>query len=150
MDFTIPAPLVAEHEELHERLRQATKEGGAVGEAARALAKLMHPHFVKEDRYAMPPLGLLRRLANGEVTQDMQAVLVLSERLKQDLDAMLAEHKGIVAALQQLAEAARQENKPDYVAFSEALRRHAQTEEEVLYPAAILVGEYLKLKLAAA
>jgi len=24
---------------------------------------------------------------------------------------------------------------------------HAQTEEEVLYPAAILVGEYLKLKL---
>jgi len=24
---------------------------------------------------------------------------------------------------------------------------HAQTEEEVLYPAAVLVGEYLKLKL---
>jgi hypothetical protein len=27
------------------------------------------------------------------------------------------------------------------------LMLHAQTEEEVLYPAAILIGEYLKLKL---
>jgi len=27
------------------------------------------------------------------------------------------------------------------------LMLHAQTEEEVLYPAAILVGEYLKVKL---
>jgi len=27
------------------------------------------------------------------------------------------------------------------------LMLHAKTEEEVLYPAAILVGEYLKLKL---
>lgn len=25
---------------------------------------------------------------------------------------------------------------------------HAQTEEEVLYPASILIGEYLKLKLS--
>jgi hypothetical protein len=28
----------------------------------------------------------------------------------------------------------------------EKLKLHAQTEEEVLYPAAILIGEYLKLK----
>jgi hypothetical protein len=31
--------------------------------------------------------------------------------------------------------------------FAEKLMLHAKTEEEVLYPAAILVGEYLKLKL---
>lgn len=31
--------------------------------------------------------------------------------------------------------------------FAEALRLHAEAEEEVFYPAAILVGEYLKLKL---
>src|SRR5690348_2398967 len=49
MEFTTPEPLRNEHEELHEVLRKATKEGGAVGKAAKALAKLMHPHFVKED-----------------------------------------------------------------------------------------------------
>jgi hypothetical protein len=42
--------------------------------------------------------------------------------------------------------AAKQENKSEYIHFAEKLKVHAQTEEEVLYPAAILVGKYLKLK----
>jgi len=41
----------------------------------------------------------------------------------------------------------KNENKPQYAEFSEKLILHAQTEEEVMYPAAILVGEYIKLKL---
>jgi len=36
---------------------------------------------------------------------------------------------------------------PEHARFAEKLMLHAQTEEEVLYPAAILVGEYLKVKL---
>ena len=149
MEFVIPEPLKREHDELHEQLRKATREGGAVGEAAKALANLMHPHFVKEDEYALPPLGLLPLLAEGSVTPDMTAVLKLTDTLKQELGEMLAEHKTIVAALQVLADAARRENKGEYVAFAEKLMLHAQTEEEVMYPAALLVGEYLKLKLNA-
>lgn len=34
-----------------------------------------------------------------------------------------------------------------YEARGSALMLHTQIEEEVLYPAAILIGEYLKLKL---
>jgi len=33
------------------------------------------------------------------------------------------------------------------VAFAEKLRLHAAIEEEVLYPAAILVGKYVKQRL---
>ena len=44
-------------------------------------------------------------------------------------------------------EAAKRENKHESIRFSEKLAMHAQTEEEVLYPASILVGEYLKLRL---
>jgi hypothetical protein len=40
------------------------------------------------------------------------------------------------------------ESLPDHARFAEKLALHAKTEEDVLYPAAILVGEYLKLKLA--
>ena len=47
MKFTIPLPLQREHEALHGRLRQATQADGEVGEDARTLARLMHPHFVK-------------------------------------------------------------------------------------------------------
>ena len=38
------------------------------------------------------------------------------------------------------------EKKMEYVKFADKLILHAQNEEEVLYPASILVGEYLKLK----
>jgi hypothetical protein len=147
MEFTIPEPLKIEHEELHEVLRKATKEGGAVGDAAEALAKLMHPHFVKEDAYALPPLGLLPLVAKGTVTPEMAAVLKLTDKLRQDLDAMLEEHKAIVAALEKLADAARRENKPDYVAFTSKLIAHAQTEELVMYPTALLRGAYVREKL---
>jgi hemerythrin superfamily protein len=60
---------------------------------------------------------------------------------------MLQEHKAIVVALDNLKTAAKEENKPEHAHFAVKLTLHAQNEEEVLYPAAILVGEYLKLKL---
>jgi len=50
-----------------------------------------------------------------------------------------------VAALKKLTSAAAEEKLPEPARFAEKLILHAQTEEEVLYPAAILVGEYLKL-----
>jgi hypothetical protein len=39
------------------------------------------------------------------------------------------------------------ENKPDMIHFANKLMLHAQTEEQVLYPAAILVGEVVRSKL---
>lgn len=147
MELTIPRPLKLEHEDLHEQLRKATQESGGVGEAAKAVAKVLHPHFVKEEEYAMPPLGLLRHLARGHVTADMASVLPLTETLKAQLSEMLAEHESIVAALKNLSDVAKRENKPEYVEFADKLILHAQTEEEMLYPTAILIGEYLKLKL---
>jgi hypothetical protein len=61
MTVTIPEPLKEEHDELHGELVRATKEPGAVGEAAKQVARLLHPHFVAEEEYALPPLGLRYR-----------------------------------------------------------------------------------------
>jgi Hemerythrin HHE cation binding domain len=147
MEFNIPSPLKGEHEELHEELARATKVAGEIGDAARAVAQILHPHFVKEEAYALPPLGLLPRLAAGDVTPEMADVLALTERLKAELPQMLEEHKAIVAALSHLVEVAKQEHKLEYAHFAEKLMLHAQTEEEVLYPTATMIGEYLKLLL---
>ncbi len=147
MSFMIPHSLKVEHDALHAELVKATQEGGKVGEAARGVAKVLHPHFVKEEEYALPPLGLLPRLAQGQVTPEMAAVIAMADRLKEELPTMLAEHQDIVAALNQLADAARSENKLQYAEFAEKLRLHAQTEEEVAYPTTLLIGEYVKLKL---
>lgn len=144
MDFKIPDSLRVEHEELHAELVQATKVEGPVGEAARNVATLLHPHFVKEEEYALPPLGLLGPLATGAVTPEMRKVLAMTDRLKVDLPEMLAEHKAVVGALRKLIAAAKREDRSEVVHFAEKLMLHARTEEEVLYPTAILIGEYVR------
>jgi hypothetical protein len=144
----IPPSLKAEHEELHAELAKAIKAGGDTANAAEIVANLLHPHFVKEEEYALPPLGLLPLLAEGNVTPEMRDVLALTERLKADLPQMLKEHRGIVVRLKQLHDVAKKEHRIEAAHFAEKLMLHAQNEEEVLYPAAILVGEYLKLRLS--
>ncbi len=147
MEFSIPKPLKSEHEELHAELAKATRVSGQIGDAARAVAKILHPHFVKEEDFALPPLGLLALLAEGKLTPEMRQVLQMTDRLKVELPQMLEEHKAIVAALKKLSDVAKREKKIEYVHFAEKLIAHAKTEEEVLYPTAILIGEYVKLKL---
>ncbi|AIF85438.1 hemerythrin HHE cation binding domain-containing protein [Candidatus Nitrososphaera evergladensis SR1] len=147
MQFEIPESLKHEHEELHAELKKAIGAGGKVGEAAKAVAEALHLHFMKEEEYAMPPLGLLSALAEGRVTSDMKDVIPMTDKLKADLLHMLEEHKAIVASLKNLLDVANKEGKAEYAAFAEKLMLHAKNEEEVLYPASILVGEYLKERL---
>ncbi len=150
MNYEIPLPLRQEHDQLHAQLHNATQAGGEVGDAAKTLAKLMHPHFVKEDEFALPPLALLHSPAQGAFTAEMAGVLKLTDRLVAELPTMLAEHKTIVAALERLADAAKRAERADIVEFARTLMLHAQTEEQVMYPAALLVGRFVRQRLAEA
>lgn len=145
--FQIPAPLKSEHDELHSALVRATKELGKLGAAAKAVEKVLRSHLAKEEQFALAPMGLLPKLARGEVTSDMEEVLVLIDRLEHELPGMLEDHQQIVSALKLLLAAARSQDKVEYAEFAEQLIRHVQTEEQVLYPAAILAGRYIRLKL---
>lgn len=147
MHFEIPQPLRAEHAELHAELADAMRAGGRIREAAEEVGKRLHPHFIREEEIALPPLGLLAPLARGDVVPGMADVFALTDRLEAELPGMLAEHQQIMAALGDLVDAANAEKKPKYARFAEKLMSHARTEEEVLYPAALLVGRYLKLRL---
>jgi len=146
MNLKTPQSLKTEHEELHAELETAKKSGGATGEAARGVDCALQPHFQREEEYALPPLGLLPSLASGNVSPDMMAAVEMTSTLRSSLGQMLQEHKEIAVALGVLTDAARQEGKEDAVRFAEKLMLHAKMEEEVLYPASVLIGEYLKLK----
>lgn len=147
MKFQIPKPMKEEHEELHSNLKKAVMSGGKIGEAAKAVAHALHPHFQREEEFALPPLGLLSAIAEGKITPDMAEVFKMTDTLKAELPQMLEEHKTIVAALNQLIDVAKKEKKDEIVQFAQQLMLHAQTEEQVSYPTAILIGEYLKLRL---
>ncbi len=144
----IPRSVEQEHDELHHELDEVSRLGGQTGDAAKRLARILQPHFIRENDYAVPPLSLLQQLTRGTVTAEMRWVLPLVERLKSEMPLMLREHDAIRGALHDLATAAESEGHTNARHFAERLQRHAKMEEEVLYPAAILVGELVKSRLA--
>jgi len=147
MEFKVPHAMKVEHDELHADLTKAIQSGGKTGAAAKEVAEVLHAHFENEEKYALPPLGLLPALADGRIIPEMAQVFKMTDMLKAELPRMLDEHQAIIAALKKMIEAAKQEKKMEHIAFAEKLMLHAQNEEEVSYPTAILIGEYLKLKL---
>ena len=145
--ITIPHSLQAEHEEIHEALVAATRAPGRVGAAAKELAAVLDPHFERENQIALPPLGLLAPLAAGETPAGMQEALPMTDALRKELPRMLEEHKRIRAATEKLRTAARDEKASVHERFAETLAAHARTEEEILYPAAILVGDIIRARM---
>ena len=143
----IPESIRVEHEAIHEELVRATKAPGAVGVAARELAAVLHPHFVREEEIALPPLGMLAPLARGEFTSEMRDVLPMTDSLKAELPKMLEEHKAIRAATIRLGDVARAEGNTAVARLAEQLALHAQSEEELFYPAALLVGDLVRARM---
>ncbi len=148
MTIEIPQSIQVEHNEIHAALVEATKEPGPVGQAATQLAAVLHPHFVREEEIALPPLGVLAALvANDAIPDAVQSeVLAMTDALKAELPRMLQEHTHIREAVGKLRDAARAEQSPRFEQLAEQLALHARTEEEVLYPAAVLVGEILRAR----
>ena len=144
----IPQSLRTEHEAIHSALERATKAPGRVGAAAIELAAVLGPHFKREDEIALPPLGLLAPLAAGETPAGMEAALAMTDALRKELPRMLEEHKRIRGANEKLLAAAREAKASIQEQFAEELALHARTEEEVLYPAAILVGDIIRARMA--
>lgn len=145
----IPKSIQAEHEAIHAALVEAKQAPGRVGTAAKDLAEVLHPHFVREEQIALPPLGLLAPLAIGDHLPEsiLSEALAMTDSLKSELPRMLEEHKKIRAAVDKLRVAARAEQATKYEQIAEQLALHAQTEEEVLYPAAVLVGDIIRAQL---
>ena len=149
MTIETPVSVQIEHAAIHAVLADATKAAGRVGQAARALAEILHSHFVREEEIALPPLGLLARLAAGTPVNDAAAVqaLTMTDALRRELPQLLEEHKRIRLAVDRLRTAARADQATRYEQLAAQLALHAQTEEEVLYPAALLVGEVIRTRV---
>ena len=144
--LNIPKSIKQEHDAIHNALIEATQQPGQVGSSAKALAAVLHPHFVREEQIALPPLGVLAPLLAGEMPAETSQLLAMTDSLKAELPAMLEEHKRIRAAVADLRTAARAAGAATYERLADQLALHALTEEEVLYPAAALVGDLIRAR----
>lgn len=149
MTFKIPASIRDEHEMLRERLSQAVNELGPVGEHAREVARLFEAR-VQREMELLRPLGLLEGAAARGITADMAEALPTTRRLKAELPALLSEHRALIAALRRMVEAAREADMPRHERFAAALILHMRIEEQVLFPAVIVLGDAIERLLAPA
>jgi len=142
----VPSSIKKEHEYLLDKIHKITLFQDSTGLAAVKLNDLMQHHFKEEEDFVLPPLGLLPLLASGKLPEQSKEVILLTEKLKSQLSHLSVEHQLIKAYMDELMQAATNEKHPEIIEFEKELQKHANTEEEVFFPAAILIGEYLKLK----
>jgi hemerythrin superfamily protein len=146
MVLNIPPSLKHEHGEMRASLEIAAKTPGKSGEAAREVARLLLPHFKKEEEYALPPLDALAVMAGGGLPEEPKSIIDKADRLRQELAEMLQEHKAIAKALEDLYKTATGDARPELARFAKKLLLHAKMEEQIYYPAALVIGDFLKLK----
>jgi hypothetical protein len=144
----VPSSIKKEHEYLLDKIYKITLLKDSTGTAAIKLNELMQHHFKEEEDFVLPPLGLLPLLASGKLPEHSEGVIALTEKLKSQLTHITVEHQMIKAYMDELIMAAVKDKHPEIIEFENEVKKHANTEEEVFFPAAIMVGEYLKLKSA--
>lgn len=132
-----------EHNEIYARVDRLAKTPGKTGEAAKKLLTIMRPHMFREEEFVLPELGVLKKLAFDESTEGMTWVIGYSKKLKEQYPQMLSDHRAIFAAIDELNQAAGLEGDQEALDLAAQLTAHIQDEEDIVYPAAILAGQYI-------
>lgn len=140
----IPKSILNGHENLCSELKAIITLGGDTGKKAELLNKIMTAHFIKEEEFALPPLGLLLALSEGNWKIDSNEAIKMSDRLQSKLSEMKKEHENIEKALKNLKHSADEEDNLKAKQFVKDLLLHVEIEDQVLYPTTILIGNYLK------
>lgn len=142
----VPASLKEDHKYLLDKIQRIASFQDSSGFAAKKLSDLLQHHFQEEEDYVLSPLGLLPMLASGKVPEQSKEVINLTEKFKSQLTHMNIEHQMIKAYMEEMKLADKDKNHPEIIEFETEIHKHAKSEEDVFFPAAILVGDFLKLR----
>ena len=130
-----------EHQEIWQLLIGVQNLSGKTGSVAERLAKDLKAHIDKEESLALPLLGILRDLVDGKLSRaSATRASLLHRKFEREYPGMLHGHMELYKVLERLKKVGAEEGHLTAVRFAEALEKHSQEEEEVLYPAAILAG----------
>jgi len=143
-----PRSLRLSHDDARAELVKATMEGGRIATAARRLAQVCLPHFDEEEKSVFPALGLLPELMQGMVRPEMVRVLPLIADFSAKHNALHSQHQSIRSAIDSLLVASHRERNSEVAEFAHNMAAHERIEDEVIYPTLIMIGMYLREKLA--
>jgi hypothetical protein len=112
------------------------------------VARLCLPHFEYEEKTVFPILAPLPHLSPENLRPEMMHVLPLISEFRATHEALNNHHRSILGAVEALLQAAHNQENREFIDFAYNLRDHESIEDEVIYPAVILIGDYLREKFA--
>lgn len=128
-----------------DQLSYATSLNSLTGELARKLDQMLREHMVRESATVNPLLSSFVVLAQGKWPEDAVELSKRFSEAEASYEQLLSDHREILSLVNRLQAAAREEKEEEIVRFCEDLAVHAQLEEQVLYPAAVIAGRYMAL-----
>ena len=145
----VPSSIRDKHADLLRQIVSLSTLPDSTGRVAQKLREIIEYHFREEEEYVFPPLALLPSVSRGNIPKDLAAVTKMRDQYRDNNNKLLAEHQMISVYLKELISAATREQHPEAILFEKYLRAHATEEEEILFPAVMLLHEHLRLPATA-
>ncbi len=148
MEWISPESLRLEHLKLREQIYALSKENNDLGVSLRPVMEIFYAHALKEEERVFPALEVLPLLAESKIIDSMRSLKGIADEMKAGLyEELLEDHKAILEPLKKISRSALDQGRMEFVEFAERFILHAQMEEEMLYPAALVTAEYFQLLL---
>jgi hypothetical protein len=144
----VPQSIRLQHEQIINRLASFAKRQDPVGAAASKALVFLKDHYAKEEALVLPPLGLLPRLAKGEISKDMEPVIAMAERTRAALSEFESEHIQITFLMNELIETGKSTGDEELVRLATRIASQSLNDIEIAQPTAIFIGDYLRQRLS--
>lgn len=145
----VPQSIRLQHEQIIDRLNHFSQSKDAEqAAAAQKAAAFLKEHYAKEESFVIAPLGLLPRLAKGEISKDMEPAIAMADRTKSALPDFENDHIRITSLMNDLIEVGKKKKNEELVRLATRVAAQSLNDVEINQPTTILIGEYLRLRLS--
>lgn len=144
----VPQSIRLQHEQIISRLEHfANSKDKETAAAAQQAAAFLKEHYAREEQFVLPPLGLLSRIAKGQISTDMEPAIAMADRTKSALPEFENDHIKITSLMNELIEVGRRKKTDELVRFATRVAAQSLNDIEVNQPTSILIGDYLRQRL---
>ena len=145
----VPQSIRLQHEQILSRLDHfAQGKDDESAAAAHKAATFLKEHYAKEEQFMLPPLGLLSRIAKGEVSRDMEPAVAMADRTKSALRDFENDHIKITSLMNDLIEVGKRKKNDELVRLATRVAAQSLNDIEVNQPTAVVIGDYLRQRLS--
>lgn len=143
----VPQSIRVQHDQIMTRLATFAKHQDPVGAAASKALAVLKAHYAKEEAFVLPPLGLLPRIAKGEISKDMKPAIAMGDRVRASWSEFQNDHIEITSLMNELIEAGMSTHNDELVRLATRIASQSLNHIEVVQPTTIFIGDYLRQRL---